>query len=144
MNSDEYLEHKQTQREKHLHRSYALAIEFQKIAPLAMELPLLAESIMDEFDDGQGNPLEAAVKLATIELALRKNPALRTKTTYEEALAPDTCAISEQIVRVRDKRRLSQEAFAKELGVSTRTVARWEAGVCVPKAVVLRALGIAA
>lgn len=38
----------------------------------------------------------------------------------------------EQIKYVREKLFLSQEAFAKELGVSFATVNRWETGRCKP------------
>jgi DNA-binding transcriptional regulator YiaG len=38
----------------------------------------------------------------------------------------------EQIKHVREKLFLSQEAFAKELGVSFATVNRWETGRCKP------------
>ncbi len=38
----------------------------------------------------------------------------------------------EQIKYVREKLFLSQEAFAKEFGVSFATVNRWETGRCKP------------
>lgn len=38
----------------------------------------------------------------------------------------------EQIKFVREKLFLSQEAFAKELGVAFATVNRWETGRCKP------------
>lgn len=40
--------------------------------------------------------------------------------------------ISEEIKRIRVEGLLSQEAFAKELGVSFTTVNRWEAGKAKP------------
>lgn len=39
---------------------------------------------------------------------------------------------SETIKSIRKKRLLSQEAFAKELGVSFTTVNRWETGKSTP------------
>ena len=39
---------------------------------------------------------------------------------------------SEQIKRIRQKQFLSQESFAKELGVSFATVNRWESGKTKP------------
>lgn len=39
---------------------------------------------------------------------------------------------SERIKQIRQQRFLSQEAFAKELGVSFATVNRWEAGKSKP------------
>ena len=40
--------------------------------------------------------------------------------------------LSEKIKQIRQQRFLSQEAFAKELGVSFATVNRWESGKSKP------------
>lgn len=37
-----------------------------------------------------------------------------------------------RIKMIREEQFLSQEAFAKELGVSFATINRWEAGTCYP------------
>lgn len=44
------------------------------------------------------------------------------------------------IRRVRELQDWSQEAFARILGVSVRTVTRWETGVCRPSALALEKL----
>jgi len=47
-------------------------------------------------------------------------------------------SFSSEIKAVRQKVLLSQEAFAKELGVSFTTVNRWESGKCRPSYKTLR------
>ena len=46
----------------------------------------------------------------------------------------ETLSKSAKVVvkEVRQKRALSQEEFARQLGVSVRTVARWEGGLSEP------------
>lgn len=50
-------------------------------------------------------------------------------------------SFSNEIKAVRQKALLSQEAFAKELGVSFTTVNRWESGKCRPSYKTLRQIG---
>jgi DNA-binding transcriptional regulator YiaG len=45
-----------------------------------------------------------------------------------------------QIKRERDRRKLSQEAFAQLIGVSAKTVARWESGESSPSRMALEKL----
>jgi DNA-binding transcriptional regulator YiaG len=50
---------------------------------------------------------------------------------------------AETIRLAREAQALSQEAFARTLGVSVRTVARWESGISRPSALALDKLNLA-
>jgi putative transcriptional regulator len=47
---------------------------------------------------------------------------------------------AKQIKRERDRRKLSQEAFAQLVGVSSKTVSRWERGESKPSRMALEKL----
>lgn len=46
------------------------------------------------------------------------------------------------IAKVRKEKRLTQEELAEKLGVSNRSISRWENGICMPDILLIKLLCI--